>query len=99
MTSSLARLVTLLTLICATVPALAAQRVYEVLYRVKFLPERDGAQVTLELKQPKSYAREFRFSIDPKRQQDFAGDGTVREEEDRVVWRPPDHGGELRWFA
>jgi hypothetical protein len=99
MTTTLARLVTLLAFICATAPALAAERVYEVLYKVKFLPERKGAQVTLVLKQPKSYAREFRFSIDPKRQKDFAGDGEVSEDGESIVWRPPERGGELRWFA
>lgn len=99
MTSRLTRLGTLLALVCASVPAFAAERVYDVVYRVKFLPERKGAQVTLQLKQPKSYAREFRFSIDPKREQDFAGDGAVTQDGDHVVWQPPERGGELHWFA
>jgi hypothetical protein len=99
MSSRLARLATLLILVSASVPTFAAERVYDVVYRVKFLPERKGAQVTLQLKQPKSYARAFRFSVDPKRQQDFAGDGSVALDGDRVVWQPPERGGELRWFA
>ena len=80
-------------------PALATQRTYDVLYKVRVVPERHGAEVTMILRQPQPYAREFSFSVDPARQTGFAGDGTVTADGEHVSWVPPPHGGKLAWFA
>ena len=88
-----------LILLLAQASAFAADRVYDVLYDVKVVPERRGAEVTLVLKQPRDYVRELDFSIDPSRQQGFAGDGSLEVDDDRVRWEPPERGGKLRWFV
>jgi hypothetical protein len=89
----------LLATLFVSAPAHAAERIYEVLYDVQLLPERHGAQVTLRLKQPRAYARRFEFHVEPQRQSDFAGDGTIVHEEGKVAWTPPERGGRLEWFA
>src|SRR5262245_37556537 len=88
-----------LILLLAQATASAAERVYDVLYDVKVVPERNGAEVTLVLKQPRDYVRRFDFDIDPARQKDFAGDGNIEVDDERVRWQPPERGGKLRWFV
>jgi len=70
----MARFASLLLLLPLSAPALAA-RIYDVLYDVNVVPARQGAEVTLVLKQPRDYVRELDFSIDPSRHEGFAGDG------------------------
>jgi hypothetical protein len=95
----MARVTALLLLLAASVTVLAATRTYDVLYDVNVVPARRGAELTLSLKQPRDYVREFTFSIDPSRQEGFAGDGTVEVDGERVHWLPPERGGKLHWFA
>jgi hypothetical protein len=100
LSSRIATAAALLATLTAQAPAAeAAARVYDVRYTVRIVPERKGAEVTLELEQRRHYARELAFSIDPERQRDFAGDGDVERDDDRVVWTPPERGGRLTWFA
>jgi hypothetical protein len=95
---SLARIAAL-SLLLVHAAASAADRVYDVLYDVKIVPDRLGAEVTLVLKQPRDYVRELVFSVDPVRQQGFAGDGSVEIDDEQVRWRPPERGGSLSWFV
>jgi hypothetical protein len=94
----MARFASLLLLLPLSAPALAA-RIYDVLYDVNVVPARQGAEVTLVLKQPRDYVRELDFSIDPSRHEGFAGDGTVEVDGEHVRWQPPEKGGKLRWFT
>jgi hypothetical protein len=89
----------LLVLLLTCGRAFAADRVYDVLYKVHVVPQRHGAEVTMVLRQTHSYAREFVFNIDPDRQRAFAGEGTVWVDGERVTWTPPVRGGELSWFV
>lgn len=70
---------------------------YELLYRVSPEPARATAAVELELSQSGNLLREVRFTAPSSRFSDFAGDGDVRREDDRLVWLPPANGGKLRW--
>lgn len=99
MSARIAAVATLVASLLVAAPARAAERTYDVRYTVQVLPERKGAEVTLELEQRHHYARVFEFSIDPDRQRDFAGDGDIERDGDRVTWTPPERGGRLTWFA
>src|SRR6185436_2971110 len=92
MLAPMARATALLLLLASSASAFAAARIYDVLYDVNVVPARHGAEVTLSLKQSRDYVREFTFSIDPSRQEGFAGDGTVKVDGERVHWLPPERG-------
>jgi hypothetical protein len=95
----MARVTALLTMLIAGAPAHSSERIYDVLYEVRVVPERVGAEVTLRLTQPRAYARRFTFRIDPDRQQGFAGDGALKQSGATITWSPPERGGKLSWFA
>lgn len=78
-------------------PALAVERIYEVLYEAHIDPQHERADMSLTLNQPRDFLRELRFKIDPDRHSHFEGDGTVEENGEHVRWTPPETGGRLRW--
>lgn len=86
-----------LCLVLLSTPLLAVERVYEVLYEARIVPESKRAEMTLTLSQPRDFVRELRFRIEPDRYGDFEGDGTIEADEGYVRWTPPATGGKLRW--
>ena len=70
---------------------------YELIYRVTPQPSRAGAAVELELRQSGKLLHEVRFRAPSPRFSDFAGDGEVHRDGDRLHWVPPAKGGKLRW--
>jgi len=70
---------------------------YELMYRVSPQPSSATATVELELRQRGSLLHEVRFRAPGPRFSDFAGDGDIRRDGDRVHWVPPAKGGKLRW--
>lgn len=73
------------------------EKVYELDYTAKLVPDTATATVRIKLRQPRDFLREVRFSIDPERQRDFAGDGQVTMDGDTVTWVPPAKGGGLTY--
>ncbi len=84
----------LLTLACA---AHAKQRSYDVDFTVGFHPADKQASVTLKLANDDGRATRFDFDMPADRYHAVEGDGEIERDGDRVVWTPPEAGGELRW--
>ncbi|HEX7062256.1 MAG TPA: hypothetical protein VF200_09805 [Woeseiaceae bacterium] len=76
-----------------------AERIYDLEYVVTLDPAAGGAFVELTLEQDDDYLRELDMSLLGGRLSDVAGDGEVSVEDGSAVWRPPEDGGQLRWFA
>jgi len=74
-----------------------APAVYELDYEARFHPAEDRVDVSLTVRQPRHLLREVRFSFDPERYQDFAGDGIIEQSEGGLTWRVPEAGGQLRF--
>lgn len=72
---------------------------YELTYRVTPQPTRAAATVELELRQSGSLLHEVRFRAPGPRFSDFAGDGEIHRDGDRLHWAPPAKGGKLRWHV
>ena len=70
---------------------------YGLIYRVTPQPSRASATVELELRQSANLLHEVRFRAPSPRFSDFAGDGEIRRDGDRLHWVPPAKGGKLRW--
>lgn len=76
-----------------------SERVYRLDYVVTIDPGAQGAHVELNLEQRDDFLRELEMSLHGGRISDVQGDGDVAVDDGRVAWRPPDEGGQLRWFA
>jgi predicted metalloprotease with PDZ domain len=90
------RLFALLLGSCCASGALAGTS-YDVDYMVEFLPRSGEAAVTIALDPGDGRATRLDFAMDPARYSDVAGDGEVVRDGDRVHWKPPRKGGELRY--
>jgi hypothetical protein len=77
--------------------ALAKDREFEIEYRVRFVPERGVAEVTLDYTPGEGRIRGLDFAMPDDRYSGFEGDGEVEREGERLRWTPPRAGGELRW--
>lgn len=75
----------------------AAEKRYDVDYRVTFVPAEKQAAVTLTLRNRDGRASRFDFLMPAQRYSAVAGDGEVVREDNRVIWTPPAEGGQLRW--
>jgi hypothetical protein len=86
---------------CAQTPAPpreAADDVATVSYDITYsiaIDDGEFARAGIRVEQESRRLRELRFSIDPERFRDFAGDGEVIESDGQVTWRPPRRGGTL----
>lgn len=70
---------------------------YAVSYDARIVPTQRAVRVTMRLDEGARWIRWIRFRIDPERHLDFAGDGDVRVEGERVEWSPPAGGGSLHY--
>src|SRR5687768_6778380 len=82
---------------CLALPGAAMARSYDVDYTVEFLPASEQAAVTVAVTPGEGRATQLDFAMDPARYTDIEGDGTVARDGDRVVWTPPNGGGELHY--
>lgn len=73
-------------------------RVYQVTYTVTPKPNRGGVIVELRLRQPRRLLRELNMAMGSIDASSLMADGDLILEGDRIVWHPPENGGELRWF-
>ena len=72
-----------------------SRRTYRVLYDARIVPSERAAHVRVAITGEPGRVRRIDFRIDPKRHTRFEGDGRVESRGDRVVWEPPEAGGEL----
>lgn len=76
-----------------------ASRVYQLEYVVAPDPRAGGAWVEMKLAQPTDLLREVNMRAPAERISQASGDGEILRAEGRLIWKPPEHGGSLRWFA
>jgi hypothetical protein len=76
-------------------------RTFDIEYEVRLRPTEGVARVAIHLLDPGSQFGSLLFLIDPERQRDFEGDGSLTASADskRLDWRPPDAGGTLRYVV
>jgi hypothetical protein len=72
-------------------------RHYQLDYTVTLDPAQQSASVEVRVDQSEYLLREMRFDADPERFSEIEGDGELSVTEQRVVWRPDETGGALRW--
>ena len=96
----------LVSLSACGVPASDAQadenkdeRIYRMEYRVTPDPATRGAHVELRVSQRSSFLREIDMPLRDGQISNVSGDGDVSLRDDRVVWKLPERGGQLSWFA
>ena len=69
---------------------------YELLYEARI--GRDCiAEVKIAVSENRGRLRELHIRVDPERQLDFAGDGSIVHRGDRIIWSVPPDRGELRY--
>lgn len=69
---------------------------YKVIYSVVPNPSTETLDVSMRVAQPRSLLRELNFANGPQFS-NIQGDGELQVGAERIVWRPPDAGGTLRW--
>lgn len=72
---------------------------YEIEYIVSPDSSADGATITLKLSQASHLLREVDMRAPASQFGNFAGDGEIEHDGERLIWHPPAAGGELTWFA
>lgn len=72
---------------------------YELYYGIELVPQRDGARARIRIGKGAHALREISLHTQSGDFRDFEGDGEIRREDGRLVWRPPREGGELRYFV
>jgi hypothetical protein len=77
----------------------ADERLYRMEYRVTPDPAARGAHVELRVSQRSSFLREIDMPLRGGRISNVSGDGDVSLRGDRLVWKLPESGGKLSWFA
>ena len=75
------------------------ERIYHVDYRVTPDPAAAGARVELRVSQRSSFLREVDMPLRDGQLSNISGDGDVSFRDDRLVWKVPESGGKLSWFA
>ena len=97
----------IIALALATVPGTWAKQAargasastYDVEFIVTPVPEAGGAKVEMRLRQDDALLREVNMRAPAEYISEAGGDGEVRHQDERIVWRPPASGGSLHWFA
>lgn len=76
------------------------ERIYEIQYTVKPLPDTGSAQIEMALAQSRRMLRELSMDIPSSGVfTEFSGDGEIVIENNELRWIPPVDGGVLRWTA
>ncbi|MEQ8858781.1 MAG: hypothetical protein RIC56_09050 [Pseudomonadales bacterium] len=84
-------------LLSACAAASAASRDYALDYRARFLPDEGVAAATVRVRQRRPGLTLLDFNAPEARYRDFAGDGGIERDGDRLIWTVPAAGGELRY--
>lgn len=83
---------------CVACAAAAPEKdTFRLAYVARLIPEEDAAAITLTVHQPRGLLRELNFNAPASRFSDFAADGELSVDADRVTWRPPAHGGSIHY--
>ncbi len=70
---------------------------YRLHYELVLEPLQGVARASITLDQPRNLLREARFRLSGERWHEFAGDGEIERRDGKLIWRPPEAGGTLRW--
>jgi hypothetical protein len=70
---------------------------YELTFHARFLPEEDAVEATILVRQQTPGLTLVDLNAPESRFTDFEGDGDVDRDDDRVIWKVPGKGGELRY--
>jgi hypothetical protein len=70
---------------------------YRLHYELALEPLRGVAVASVTLEQSRHLLREARFSLSGQRWTGFTGEGETERRDGKLVWRPPESGGTLRW--
>lgn len=90
-------LIALWLTIGTALPAVADAPSYALEYRARFLPEEDRAAVSITVRQSEGRLTLVDLNAPEHRFHDFEGDGDIDREGDRLQWKVPADGGELRY--
>lgn len=74
-------------------------RPYDVAYHAHFRPDAGYAEATLTVRQSRPRLIELDFHAPECRYSHFDGDGDIERHGERLIWRVPREGGELRYRA
>jgi hypothetical protein len=77
-------------------PAQAAGR-YDAHFEAQLDPETGTAAASITISQPDSRVRLLDLAVPADRYGDFSGDGTIEQQQDRLLWSVPANGGTLRY--
>ncbi len=80
-------------------PNASKPRIYRIDYVLTPTPLAGGAQVSMRLEQTERLLRELDMQAGAIDLASVAGDGDVKVDDGRIVWRPPADGGTLSWFV
>ena len=85
--------------LCPLVVSVAAveTRSYDLRYHAALDPAAGIAKVKIALSGEQALPSRLELHVDPERYSGFAADGKLDVEDDLVVWRPGESGGELRY--
>lgn len=72
-------------------------RGYDLHYHARFLPEAGYVEATITVGQAAARLRLLDFNAPASRYSEFQGDGEIRRNGRRLLWRVPDLGGEIRY--
>jgi hypothetical protein len=87
-------------LLCCTLPVLAplaAADTYQAHFQARFDPATGLAHASIRIEQDSALAREVTLAIPHQRYSAFEGDGEIEQEGNRLAWKVPADGGELRY--
>lgn len=73
------------------------ERVYTTRFHAEFVPQRNTAVASVDIRQSRDFVRSLRFSAPPSRYTVLGADGELDRHSDGFTWRPPAQGGVLRY--
>jgi hypothetical protein len=86
----------ILLMLSAALPAEAAER-YDTHFEAQLDPGSESAAVSITISQKNSRVRLLDLAAPPERYSDFAADGAIERQQDRLLWTVPANGGTLRY--
>ncbi|WP_082990029.1 hypothetical protein [Woeseia oceani] len=75
----------------------SGERIYDVVYTVRPLPDSHSAEVEMAVSQTRGMLRQLSMDLPGDNFSGFHGDGEIAVEGKELHWSPPRDGGNLRW--
>ncbi|MEQ8205026.1 MAG: hypothetical protein RIA65_02535 [Woeseia sp.] len=75
----------------------AGERIYDVVYTVRPLPDSNSAEVEMAVSQSRGMLRQLTMDLPGDNFSELSGDGELAVEATELRWSPPRDGGTLRW--